>query len=112
MHHARTPNPPYVAVLFTSQRSDLDAEGYDRTAMRMEDLASSYPGFLGIESARGTDGMGISISYWKDVTAAECWKANFEHQTAQRLGRDRWYESYSVRIAVVEREYGFTRARD
>jgi heme-degrading monooxygenase HmoA len=75
----------------------------------MEALASGYPGYLGIESARGADGLGITISYWSDLDAAESWKLNFEHQGVQELGRTRWYDEYSVRVAIVEKEYGFTR---
>jgi hypothetical protein len=52
---AKTPSPPYYAVIFTSQRADGD-RGYRHMADRMIDLASKQPGFLGVESVRGTDG--------------------------------------------------------
>ena len=52
-----TPPPPYVAVIFTSRLAD-HPEGYDRVAARLETLAREQPGFLGVESARGTDGCG------------------------------------------------------
>jgi len=29
-----------------------------------------------------------------------------EHVVAQRLGRERWYDAYRVRVATVERHYG------
>jgi heme-degrading monooxygenase HmoA len=29
------------------------------------------------------------------------------HQRAKALGKKQWYQSYKLRIAVVEREYGF-----
>ena len=48
---ARTPKPPYYAVIFTSLRTDGD-NGYAAMADRMVELARSQPGFLGIESAR------------------------------------------------------------
>ena len=57
----RTPEPPYYAVIFTSQRTAGD-QGYDAMAGRMVALGSGYDGFLGIESARGTDGQGITVS--------------------------------------------------
>ena len=103
----RTPEPPYVAVIFTSLRTPVD-EGYAVTAEQMEALAAEQPGYLGIESARGEDGLGISVSYWRDLEAVRAWKAVAEHVTAQRLGRQKWYRAYRTRVCVVEREYGFT----
>ena len=106
---ATTPAPPYVAVIFTSLRTDGDAAGYGAMADEMERLGAEQPGYLGFESARGADGLGISISYWRDQAAARAWKAVAEHLGAQKLGRERWYSAYRVRVAEVVREYGFAR---
>jgi len=100
---ARTPTPPYYAVIFTSLRKPGD-EGYGETAARMEQLAARQPGFLGLESAR--EDIGISVSYWMDTESIRAWKEQLDHREAQRLGRERWYASYRVRVARVEREYG------
>jgi heme-degrading monooxygenase HmoA len=104
---ARTPEPPYYAVIFTSRRTVGDA-GYDAMAARMAELGSRQDGFLGLESARGADGAGITVSYWRDETAIRAWKRDPEHQTAQRGGQQAWYADYTVRIAKVERAYGKT----
>ena len=74
-------------------------------AKRMVALASQMPGFLGVESVRGVDGFGITVSYWKSEDAIRQWKAHAEHQIAQRTGKAVWYTDYIVRIAKVEREY-------
>lgn len=100
---AHTPVPPYYAVIFTSQRTDGD-NGYGEMAVRMVDLASRQPGFLGVESAR--EEVGITVSYWSDLESIKHWKADMEHQEAQRAGRERWYSAFKVRIAKVERDYG------
>jgi heme-degrading monooxygenase HmoA len=73
-------------------------------AERMLELARCQPGFLGVESAR--DGLGITVSYWADLDSIRQWRAQVEHRQAQRLGRERWYSAFRVRIARVEREYG------
>jgi heme-degrading monooxygenase HmoA len=100
---ADTPRPPYVAVIFTNvQTNDLD--GYDEMAERMESLAREQPGYLGFESARS--GLGIAVSYWATDEDARAWTQVVDHAEAQRLGRERWYASYRVRVASVEREYG------
>lgn len=105
MSTADGPSPPYVAVIFSSIRTAGD-HGYGATAQRMEELAAEQPGYLGIESARGEDGFGITISYWIDDLSARAWKRVAEHAEAQRRGRDEWYASYTVRVATVSREYG------
>jgi heme-degrading monooxygenase HmoA len=101
---ALTPDPPYYAVIFTSLRTDV-AEGYGDTADRMVELAHGQPGFLGVESARQT--VGITVSYWASLDAIRHWKQDAEHRIAQQMGREKWYESYKVRICKVERDYGF-----
>lgn len=100
---AATPAPPYYAVIFTSTLSDDDA-GYAAMAARMVELAAEQPGFLGLESAR--EEIGITVSYWRDLDAIAAWKANAEHREAQRLGRERWYAGFRLRIARIERDYG------
>ena len=103
---ASTPAPPYIAVIFSSVRTDEDDTGYAATAEEMERLAAVQPGYLGIESAR-SDGTGITVSYWASADAARAWKGVAEHRLAQQRGRAHWYRAYRVRIAAVEREYGF-----
>lgn len=71
----------------------------------MEKLAKTMPGFIGIESARGPDGFGITVSYWESETAIAAWKANAKHLVAQARGKDVWYQDYSVRVAQVTRAY-------
>ena len=102
---ARTPEPPYYAVIFSSRRSLGDA-GYRQMAERMVELAAAQPGFLGMESAREQDGFGITVSYWASIEAIQHWKANAEHLVAQEKGKRAWYEDYAVRVARVERTYG------
>jgi len=105
---AKTPTPPYWAVIFTNQRSAVDA-GYADMAARMVELAAQQPGFLGVESTRDADGVGITVSYWASEQAIADWKANAEHQIARRMGRDEWYAGFEVRVARVERAYSMRR---
>ena len=70
----------------------------------MVELAARQPGFLGVESAR--EGVGITVSYWSDLQSIRKWKANVDHQKAQKLGHEKWYLSFKARISKVERDYG------
>jgi len=100
---AKTPTPPYYAVIFTSHRTEGD-DGYAEMAAKMVELAAKQRGFLGVESAR--ENVGITVSYWSDLESIKLWKADIEHLEAQRLGKKKWYSSFKTRIAKVERDYG------
>ena len=102
---ARTPDPPYYAVIFTSQRTAVD-DGYGAMGDRMVELASQQPGFLGVESVRDANGIGITVSYWSSLEAIAAWRAHAEHQVAQTSGRRKWYAHFELRVARVERASG------
>lgn len=101
---ANTPKPPYYAVIFTSLRTEVDNQ-YEDMADQMVKLAEQQDGFLGIEFAR--DGVGITVSYWRDLESIKNWKENAEHTVARNKGRSEWYSAFKTRIAKVERDYGF-----
>lgn len=104
---AKTPDPPYYAVIFTSLRASGDDEAYARTAERMIELAQTQPGYLGFESTRDSGGLGITVSYWADEASIKHWKRNAEHLRAQSNGRESWYTRYHTRVCKVERAYVF-----
>jgi len=100
-----TPEPPYYAVIFASTTTD-DSVGYARAAARMIELATGEPGFLGVDSVR-SDGVGITVSYWTSEEAILAWREQAEHAVVRDAGRARWYETYELRVARVERAYGW-----
>ena len=102
---APLPDPPYYAVIFTARRNGEDEAGYAAMSARITDLALQHPGCIGMESTRGADGLGITVSYWRDEASILDWKADAKHLTAQHLGKDRWYTHYTTRVARVERQY-------
>jgi heme-degrading monooxygenase HmoA len=95
------------AVIFTSTRTDGD-NGYAEAAERMAELVSEQPGFLGVESVRGADGVGITVSYWQSEAAILAWRQHPEHRLIQVRGRSQWYSSFQTRVCKVEREYRFS----
>ena len=103
---AKTPAPPYYAVIFSSLRTDGD-HGYVEAAGRMLELAREQPGFLGVESARGDDGLGITVSYWSSEEAIRAWKHHAEHSAIREQGRSMWYTAFQTRVCKVERAYAF-----
>jgi heme-degrading monooxygenase HmoA len=105
---ASLPAPPYYAVVFASVRTAGD-NGYGDRAEQMLKLAADQPGFLGVDSARGADGLGITVSYWRDEDSIAAWRDHAEHALTRAHGREHWYASFTVHVAKVERAYGFTR---
>ncbi|GMK37358.1 hypothetical protein PCCS19_04110 [Paenibacillus sp. CCS19] len=104
---AKTPQPPYYAVIFTSERTDGDL-GYGAMADKMVELASSQPGFLGVESSnRDEERLGITVSYWESLEAIRNWKEHSLHRVAQERGKSTWYSKYALRVCKIERDSYF-----
>lgn len=101
---AKTPEPPYYAVIFSSIRTD-ENNGYSKMSEKMMELVKKQTGFLGVESARND--LGITVSYWRDLDSIKRWKENMEHTIARQKGRANWYRCFKTRIARVEKDYGF-----
>jgi heme-degrading monooxygenase HmoA len=99
-----------VAVIFSSIRTDADPAGYAAAAAAMDALAARQPGYRGIDSVRGADGAGITISYWADDAAAIAWRDHPDHAAIRERGRDRWYDRYRVTVCTVTRGYAWSRS--
>ncbi|MEO6103335.1 MAG: antibiotic biosynthesis monooxygenase [Pseudoxanthomonas sp.] len=106
---AQLPKPPYYAVIFSSQRNAHDEAGYGDSAQRMVELAQQQPGYLGVESTRGDEGFGITVSYWETEAAILAWRKHLEHAAIRERGRSDWYDRYELRVSKVERAYGWDR---
>jgi heme-degrading monooxygenase HmoA len=90
-------------VIFRARVRRFDAE-YSQVAARMRDLAMREFGCLEFHAV--TEGEHeVALSYWPDEPSIRAWRNHPEHVLAQQAGRDRWYESYSVQVAEVTREY-------
>lgn len=107
---AQTPQPPYYAVIFSSQRRSGAADDYGSVAEHMLELAKAQPGFLGVDSSRDENGFGITVSYWTDESSIRAWRNHLEHTAARERGRLEWYSHYQLRVAKVERAYGKSEA--
>lgn len=101
---ASTPPTPYYAVIFTSILNE-EITNYHNIAEQMVQIASTMPGFLGIESARNE--IGITVSYWQDEASIKNWKQQTDHLLAQQMGKEIFYKKYKVRVCTVQRDYEF-----
>lgn len=95
-------------VIFRAKARALDAE-YSAMAAQMRELALTAFGCLDFTAV--TEGeQEVALSYWSDEASIRAWKQHADHLAAQKLGRERWYASYSVEIAEVTRRYSHTAA--
>ena len=99
---AKTPTPPYYAVIFTSTRTDGD-KGYAAIAEEVVQLAEKQPGFLGAESVRDAENVGITVSYWDSLESIQKFKAVAKHVEAQKRSRE-WYSEFGLRVCKVEND--------
>ncbi len=97
----------YFAAIFTTQRSQSGDDVYEIMTSRMVALARQQQGFLGLESVRGDDGIGITVSYWTDHEAIQNWGRQAEHVSVQAMGRQEFYRWYRIRIAEVFKDRSF-----
>lgn len=97
---------PKFIVIFRAKVRQIDNE-YTQVAARMRELALGQFGCL--EFTAVTEGQDeIALSYWPSEAHIRAWKAHSEHVLAQQLGRNNWYESYTVQVAEITREYSFS----
>jgi heme-degrading monooxygenase HmoA len=104
-----THSPGTIAVIFIAQRTLDDELGYRTAANAMNQLAAKQTGYIGMESVRGNDGLGITISYWANETAAKAWRDHSDHAAIREAGRDRWYSHYHLHVAEVTRSYDWVK---
>jgi heme-degrading monooxygenase HmoA len=89
-----------------------EAANYAITAKKIHELAQQQNGYLGDDSARGCDGLGITVSYWTSEEDIQNWKRNVDHVAAQTAGQQKWYADYHIHIARVERHYAMSSRGD
>jgi heme-degrading monooxygenase HmoA len=97
-----------TVVMFISQRSGVDAEGYGTAAAAMDALAAEQPGYRGMDHV-ADNGLGITLSYWADEASAVAWRQHPEHSEIREAGRGRWYDWYRLHVAKVARSYDWAR---
>ncbi len=100
-----------TAVIFIAKRNGRDEVGYAAAADQMEQLAREQDGYLGHESARSADGLGITVSYWRAEADAKAWRDHPDHTAVREQGRGLWYDFYSLQVCTVERSYAWNAAQ-
>ena len=83
-------------VIFKAKTNVLDDE-YSRTAQLLREKALTQFNCQKFEAITEND-FEIALSYWNSLEDIQTWHKDAEHQVAQRLGKEKWYKSFSVEI--------------
>ena len=89
------------AVIFKATVAEFDEE-YFSMAQRLKELAFKKYGCQNFTSATEGDEE-IAVSYWESEQQILDWKNDPEHRRAQKLGREKWYKSFSVEVCKIVR---------
>lgn len=92
-----------LAVIFRAKIKALDAE-YSVLADALRKTALEDFGCIEFVAVAEGD-TEIAISYWQNEQDIQRWQQHTEHLVAQRWGKERWYESYSVEVTDITRAY-------
>ncbi len=75
----------------------------------MLEIAQSMPGFISYKVYVSEDGERCSIIEFDSHENLRAWREHPDHRAAQRLGRERYYQEYSLHVAEPQRESLFRR---
>jgi len=75
----------------------------------MLQLARSMPGFISYKVFAAADGERCSIIEFESPELLQAWREHPEHREAQRLGRELFYEEYTLQIGEPVRGSRFER---
>ncbi|ENW08139.1 antibiotic biosynthesis monooxygenase family protein [Acinetobacter beijerinckii] len=90
-------------VIFKATSKQLDAT-YSEMAQKLRNKALNQFNCIKFQAC-SENGFEIALSYWHSLEDIRLWQQDAEHLVAQRLGKEKWYQDFSVEICKVERAY-------
>jgi heme-degrading monooxygenase HmoA len=98
-----------LAILFFSRLTAAAGEDYKAMDAELEARVRENPGFVAAKSFTAADGERLTIVWWRDEASLAAWRHDERHAFAQHTGRERWYESYRMEVARIQRRSAFAR---
>jgi antibiotic biosynthesis monooxygenase (ABM) superfamily enzyme len=97
-----------VVIVFTNRlRADADLQAYEQHGNEMYALAQQNPGFVSINEYSSEDGEHVTIVQFTTLEALEHWRTQPDHVRMQQMGRERFYDSYTIQVCNTVRQYAF-----
>lgn len=98
-----------VITVFRSRLRPEHAAEFQALADEMLEIARAMPGFLSYKVYKAEDGERCSIIEFESPDHLRAWREHPDHRAAQRLGRQRFYQEYTLHVAEPTRESRFPR---
>ena len=96
-------------MIFVSESTGSDEDGYAAAAEAMAELVAQQPGFRGVDWVGSPEGVEITISYWADDASAAAWRTHPDHARIQHEGRGKWLKRYDLMVAEIRRGHVWER---
>jgi heme-degrading monooxygenase HmoA len=97
-----------VTVFRSTLRPEAVAE-YELVSARMVALARTMPGLLDYKTFAADDGERVTVVTFASIEEHRAWRDHPEHRRAQRLGRERFYDTYAIQVCTSVTENRFPR---
>ena len=97
-----------ITIFRSRLRPENEAE-FQELAGKMMELAQSMPGFISYKLYIARDGERCSIVEFESHEELLAWRNLPEHREAQRIGRERYYQEYTLHVTEPVRESQFNR---
>ena len=96
-----------VVIVEFALRAGAETE-FETMLKHMQQRVKQYDGYLGEAPCCRIDNEKIFVTlfYWRDRKSLGAWREDSEHVEVQRLGREKIFAWYKIRICELEREYG------
>ena len=80
---------------------------YFSEVKKLQNELHNIAGFISVDRYihNKKDNYYASISSWENEEAVNNWNKNLKHNLAQKLGKNRIFKSYRIRVANVLRDY-------
>jgi heme-degrading monooxygenase HmoA len=96
-----------VIAVFRARVRPENQKEYYALAEKMGEIARSMPGFLSWKVYVAEDGERVSIHEWESVEQLHAWRTHPKHVETQELGRQKYYEDYTLYVCESPRESRF-----
>lgn len=94
-----------LLVVFRSRFSENVDATYDTTeeylAKKVREVAGDD--LVQLKNYVAEDGERVVLVWWRNPDTLEKWRNDPDHQDAQRLGRDKWYDFFELSISEIVR---------
>ncbi|AWZ00367.1 antibiotic biosynthesis monooxygenase [Rhodobiaceae bacterium] len=98
-----------IVAIFRARVRSENADEYYALADEMGDIARAMPGFISWKGYFAEDGERVSVHEWESAQALEAWRTHPEHLRIQELGREKFYDEFTLYVLDDPRTSKFVR---